>query len=76
MNRRIDWTQLINDIQNSDRDMSIRDIAHCVGVHKSSIVRLRISTGEPKYHIGEALIALWINKTNLPKTNLPTLTNR
>jgi len=39
-------------------------------------VRLRISTGEPKYHTGEALIALWINKTNLPKTNLPTLTNR
>ena len=73
MIRRIDWTQLINDILNSDRAVSINVIARKVGVHKSSIVRLRTCESEPRYYTGEALIALWRKKTNQPATNPPTL---
>ncbi|QHJ78689.1 MAG: hypothetical protein [Caudoviricetes sp.] len=73
MIRRIDWTQLINDILNSDRDISISAIARKVGVDKSSIVRLRICESEPKYYTGDALIKLWRRKTNQPKANPPTL---
>lgn len=76
MIRRIDWTQLINDILNSDRDISIRFIARKVGVNKSSIVRLRTCESEPKYYTGEALIKLWRRKTNQPKANPPTLMKR
>jgi len=76
MIRRIDWTQLINDILNSDRDISISAIARKVGVDKSSIVRLRICESEPKYYTGDALIKLWRRKTDQPKANPPTLMRR
>lgn len=76
MIRRIDWTQLINDILNSDRAISISAIARKVGVNKSSIVRLRTYESEPKYCTGEALIKLWRRKTNQHKTNPPTLMKR
>ncbi len=76
MIRRIDWTQLINDILNCDRDISISAIARNVGVDKSSIVRLRTCESEPKYYTGDALINLWRRKTNQPKANPPTLMRR
>lgn len=73
MIRRIDWTQLINDILNSDHAISISAIARKVGIDKSSIVRLRTCESEPKYCTGESLIKLWRRKTNQPKANPPTL---
>ena len=76
MNKKINWTQLINDILKSDSNITFAFIAKKIGVNKSSVVRMRIYESEPKYSIGVALIALWREATKQQESHPPTLENR
>lgn len=76
MTNRIDWTQLINEIMKSDKSLSLAQIAKKIGLAKSSVVRMRLLEIEPKYSIGDALIALWRRSTNQTNANPPLLKNR
>ena len=76
MVKRIDWTQIINEILKSDINIDFQFIARKIGVHRSSITRLRNNGIEPKYCHGEAIIQLWRNSTQKPAANPPYLKHK
>lgn len=64
MNKRIDWTQIINDILNSDKHVTCTCLAKKLGVDRTSVTRWRSYSIEPKYSKGKQLIEIWLNTAN------------
>lgn len=76
MVKRIDWTQIINDILKSDSNIDFQYIARKVGVHRSSITRLRNNGIEPRYCHGDAIIQLWRKTIQNPAATPPHLNSK
>lgn len=67
--RRVDWFLLIVALER--KGYKHRSMCACTGTSKTSIGRWRNFECDPSHPSGEALIALWMSATGLPRDQVP-----
>lgn len=67
--KKVDWFWLLMDLQ--WHGLTLRVIASCTEISKSTLLDLRNQNADPKMHQGELLIALWARTTGRPPDQVP-----
>lgn len=60
----IDWTQIINEILNSDKSIKMHHIAERIGVHRTTVVNCRTRNSALRYETGVRLVNMWREKAD------------